>query len=78
MKETLSLCVDAQIKKNAEAVLEKLGIPMATAMDMYLTQITLVGGIPFPVTLPKAQEEQAKRGKNADNALKQFLEEHRE
>ena len=27
---------------------------MSTAMDMYLNQIALVGGIPFPVTLPKA------------------------
>ncbi len=26
---------------------------MSTAVDMFLNQITLVGGIPFPVTLPK-------------------------
>ena len=26
---------------------------MSTAMDRYLNQIALVGGIPFPVTLPK-------------------------
>ena len=51
---TLNLRVNPQVKKDAEAVLEKLGIPMATAIDMYLTQISLVGGIPFSVTLPKA------------------------
>jgi antitoxin component of RelBE/YafQ-DinJ toxin-antitoxin module len=27
---------------------------MATAVDMYLKQIALTGGIPFAVTLPKA------------------------
>ena len=27
---------------------------MATAIDMYLKQISLVGGIPFPIVLPKA------------------------
>lgn len=27
---------------------------MSTAIDMYLNQISLTGGIPFPVTLPKA------------------------
>jgi antitoxin component of RelBE/YafQ-DinJ toxin-antitoxin module len=27
---------------------------MSTAIDMYLDQITLTGGIPFAVTLPKA------------------------
>ena len=51
---TLNLRVNPQVKKDAEAVLEKLGIPMATAIDMYLTQISLVGGIPFRVMLPKA------------------------
>ena len=78
MKETLSLCVDAQVKKDAEKVLEALGIPLHTAMDMYLAQISLVGGIPFRVTLPKTREEQTKREKTADSALKQFLEDHRE
>ena len=27
---------------------------MSTAIDMYLNQISLTGGIPFAVTLPKA------------------------
>ena len=33
---------------------EQLGIPMSTAIDMYLKQISLVGGIPFSVVLPKS------------------------
>ena len=39
-----------------EAVLSKLGVPMSTAIDMYLNQISLTGGIPFAVTLPKAPD----------------------
>lgn len=35
-------------------LLSRLGIPMSTAIDMYLHQIYLTGGIPFAVTLPKA------------------------
>lgn len=50
---TLNLRVNPIAKQRAEAVLKELGIPMATAMDMYLNQIYLVGGIPFSVTLPK-------------------------
>ena len=42
------------VKENAERVLAQLGIPMATSIDMYLKQISLVGGIPFSVVLPKA------------------------
>lgn len=50
---TLNLRVNPEIKQQAENVLRQLGIPMATAVDMYLRQITLTGGIPFAVSLPK-------------------------
>ena len=51
---TLNLRVNPTIKKQAEDVLKQLGIPMATAVDMYLRQIILTGGIPFSLSLPKA------------------------
>ena len=51
---TLNLRVDPVLKQDAESVLERLGIPMSTAVDMFLNQIVLVGGIPFSVTLPNA------------------------
>ncbi len=51
---TLNLRVNPIAKQRAESVLKQLGIPMSTAIDIYLNQIALVGGIPFPVTLPKA------------------------
>lgn len=42
---TLNIRVNPDVKENAESVLAQLGIPMATAIDMYLKQISLVGGI---------------------------------
>lgn len=51
---TLNLRVNPTVKGRAEEVLSRLGIPMSTAIDMYLNQISLTGGIPFAVTLPKA------------------------
>ncbi len=51
---TLNLRVNSVLKEQAEDILRQLGIPMSTAIDMFLNQITLVGGIPFSVTLPKA------------------------
>ena len=51
----LTLDMQRKIRYNkAEDVLKQLGIPMATAIDMYLRQITLTGGIPFSLSLPKA------------------------
>ena len=54
---TLNLRVNPRVKERAEAVLSRLGIPMSTAIDMYLNQISLTGGIPFSVTLPKVPDE---------------------
>ena len=53
---TLNLRVNPTVKERAEAVLSRLGIPMSTAIDMYLNQIFLTGGIPFAVTLPKVPD----------------------
>lgn len=70
---TLNLRVNPVVKQRAEDVLAKLGIPMSTAIDMYLNQISLTGGIPFRVALPYAptsvnmdlMTEQELRGKLA-------------
>ena len=51
---TLNLRVNPVVKQRAEDVLTRLGIPMSTAIDIYLNQISLTGGIPFAVTLPNA------------------------
>ena len=53
---TLNLRVNPIVKEKAEEVLSRLGVPMTTAIDMYLNQISLTGGIPFAVTLPKAPD----------------------
>jgi len=51
---TLNLRINPEVKKSAEKVLSQLGVPMATAIDIFLKQVTLTGGIPFAVALPKA------------------------
>ena len=53
---TLNLRVNPEVKQNAEAVLAKLGISMSTAIDIYLRQISMVEGIPFPVTVKQAPD----------------------
>ena len=53
---TLNLRINPTLKQNAENVLSRLGIPMSTAVDMFLNQVVLVGGIPFSVTIPNIPE----------------------
>ena len=50
--EVLSLEIDSNVKERAEFILEKLGIPMHVAIEMYLRQIIFHRGIPFEVKLP--------------------------
>ena len=51
---TLNLRISPEDKKSAEIVLTKLGIPMATAVGMFLKQVAPTGSIPFSIALPKA------------------------
>ena len=47
--------IDPSTKQKAEAILDELGIPMSNAIGMFLKQIVLHNGIPFPVQLPSKQ-----------------------
>lgn len=55
MTKTASVNVRIQenIKQQAEQILETIGIPRATAIDMFYRQIILNKGIPFSLTIPK-------------------------
>ena len=49
---SLNLRINPTLKSDAEMILSRLGVPMSTAVNMFLNQIVLVGGIPFSVTMP--------------------------
>jgi addiction module RelB/DinJ family antitoxin len=44
--------VEPEVKEQAELVLERLGIPMSNAVDMFLRQVVIQHGIPFEMKLP--------------------------
>ena len=43
-------------KQQGEDVLKQLGVPMVTAVEIFLRQIALSGSIPIAVALPKAPD----------------------
>ena len=45
--------VEPELKEQAEQVLEQLGIPMSSAIGLFLRQVVLQRGIPFDIKLPK-------------------------
>ena len=53
---TLNIRVNPQVKQEAEEVLSQLGVSMSTAIDVFLRQVSLTGGIPFSITLPRQND----------------------
>ncbi|MBR6337063.1 MAG: type II toxin-antitoxin system RelB/DinJ family antitoxin [Ruminococcus sp.] len=50
--ETIHVRVNEKVKSSAEATLDVLGISISEAINMFLCQVSLVGGLPFEVKLP--------------------------
>lgn len=59
--------IEPQIKQKAEGVLRKLGLTPTEAIRIFYRQITLRGGLPFPVEIPNeltaATLEKSRRGR---------------
>ena len=49
--------IDADIKKEAAALFSSLGLDMSSAVNLFLHQCVLRGGLPFSVELPRYSEK---------------------
>lgn len=52
MKETISILMDSDIKKEATFILRQYGLDISSTVNLFLRQCVLRGGLPFDVTLP--------------------------
>lgn len=48
----VSVRVQPEVKRQAEAVLEKIGLPVSVLIDTLYRQIIYTGGVPYPLTVP--------------------------
>ena len=79
----LSIRVDLEVKKEAENILNYLGLSMSSAINMFLKQIVINRGLPFEVKIPNlppfiedlSQEELMNLLEEADNGKGISLEE---
>lgn len=54
-KTTLVVTVDQELKEQAEEILAELGISMSSAISLFLRQVVIERGIPFPLKLPRSE-----------------------
>ena len=52
--------IDSDIKKQATELFASLGLDMSSAVNLFLHQCILRGGLPFNVELPKYNQETLK------------------
>ncbi|MGJ8655490.1 MAG: type II toxin-antitoxin system RelB/DinJ family antitoxin [Akkermansiaceae bacterium] len=61
--------VDPRLKTDAEAVFQELGLSTTEAIRMFLSQVRLRRGLPFPVTLPTDNDDLLVSGSMRQSAL---------
>ena len=70
--ETVRARVEPQLKRDAEAVLRKIGLTSSEAITLFLTQVKLTKGLPFPLSLPNRQTRRAIRQARAGKDVEAF------
>ncbi len=59
--ETLHMRIDADLKSNAENLLNQLGMSTSEAVSIFLKQVVLNRGLPFDVKLPTRYNEETEQ-----------------
>jgi len=70
--ETIRARVEPGLKRDVEAVLKKIGLTPSEAITLFLTQVKLTKGLPFPVRVPNAETRRAIREARARKDLETF------
>ena len=53
--ETVRARIEPDLKRDAETVLSKLGLSTSEAITLFLRQVILRRGLPFPVQIPNQE-----------------------
>jgi len=64
--------IDPRLKKSAERVFREIGISTTEAIRLFLKQVELHRGLPFPVSIPNAETVAAMMEANSPAALKRY------
>ena len=64
--------VDPKLKKTADRILSQVGISTAEAIRLFLKQVELHQGLPFPVSIPNEETVAAMMEANAPSALRRY------
>jgi DNA-damage-inducible protein J len=64
--------IEPALKKSAERIFTEIGISTTEAIRLFLKQVQLHKGLPFPVSIPNEETIAAMNETNDVNALKRY------
>ena len=64
--------VDPRLQESAARIFSRIGISTTEAIRLFLKQVELHKGLPFPIAIPNAQTVAAMREANDPAALKRY------
>ena len=67
--------VQPDIKAQAEAVLEQIGVPVSVLIDTLYRQIIMTGGIPYSLSVPRIQTLDSMTPEQFDSMLQKGYDE---
>jgi len=65
----ISIRMDEGLRKEADAILEELGLNMSAAVNIFIRQLVRQGGLPFVPTLATTQTAETKRREHLSSLL---------
>ena len=66
----LTIRIDPEIKTQADGILQYLGMTTSEAITLFLRQVVLTRGIPFPIKDPEPNAETLEAIREADEIIK--------
>ena len=65
----ISIRMDEELRKEADAILDELGLNMSSAVNIFVKQLVRQGGLPFTPTLETRQAIDNKRRERLDSLM---------
>lgn len=70
--EMIHARIDPKLKKSAERIFSEIGLSTTEAIRLFLKQVELHRGLPFPVSIPNAETIAAIIEANSPATLKRY------
>ena len=67
--DTIHMRIEPDIKTGADSILNRLGLSTAEAINIFLNQVILNGGLPFEVKIPVPNETTLQAMREAENDI---------